>query len=148
MSLRFYVNLVHNMSSMIFEKPDIPKCTLFSHRFELDPVAWDPGGLVVEIGGDGLVLIHRPLVEEAQRGLQPKLQQTHDVFSPLCRRSWSTLVQEMVCCLMVPSHGLNQCWLIFNEVFGHLFQGNVYLNTQYFDLRIEIYITEIIATFA
>ena len=27
----------------------------------------------------------------------------------------ATLVQVMVCCLMAPSHYLNQCWLIFNE---------------------------------
>ena len=66
----------------------------------------------------------------------------------LCRWSWSTLVHGMACCLMVPSHGLNQCWLIFNDVLGHLFQGNVYLNTQDFNLQIEIHTTETIATFA
>ena len=29
-------------------------------------------------------------------------------------RTWSTLVQVMACCLMAPSHYLNQCWLITN----------------------------------
>ena len=31
-------------------------------------------------------------------------------------RSWSTLAQVMTGCLMAPSHYLNQCWLIINEV--------------------------------
>ena len=30
-------------------------------------------------------------------------------------RSWSTLAQVMACCLMAPSHYLNQCWLIVNK---------------------------------
>ena len=34
-------------------------------------------------------------------------------------RSWSTLVQVMACCLMAPSHYLNQCWLIINKVLWH-----------------------------
>ena len=33
------------------------------------------------------------------------------------QRSWSTLVQVMACCLMAPSHCLNQCWLC------QIFQG-------------------------
>ena len=33
--------------------------------------------------------------------------------------SWSTMVQEMVCCLMTPSHYLNPCWLIISEVQWH-----------------------------
>ena len=45
-------------------------------------------------------------------------------------KSWSTLVQVMACCLMAPSHYLNQCWLKINEILQHPFQGNVYLNTQ------------------
>ena len=28
-----------------------------------------------------------------------------------CQRSWSTLAHVMACCLMAPSHYLNQCWL-------------------------------------
>ena len=31
-------------------------------------------------------------------------------------RSGSALAQVMACCLMAPSHYLNQCWLIINEV--------------------------------
>ena len=31
-------------------------------------------------------------------------------------RSGSTLAQVMPCCLMAPSHYLNQCWLIISEV--------------------------------
>ena len=34
-------------------------------------------------------------------------------------RSWSTLVQVMACCLMAPSHYLNQCWLIISKVLWH-----------------------------
>ena len=34
-------------------------------------------------------------------------------------RSWSTLVQEMVCCLTAPSDYLNQCWLIISMVLWH-----------------------------
>ena len=32
-----------------------------------------------------------------------------------CQRSWSILVQVMVCYLMVPSHYLNQWWLIISR---------------------------------
>ena len=34
-------------------------------------------------------------------------------------KSGSTLVQAMACCLMAPSHYLNQCWLIISAVRGH-----------------------------
>ena len=34
------------------------------------------------------------------------------------RRSGSTLAQVMACCLMAPSHYLNQCWLI-SKVWWH-----------------------------
>ena len=40
------------------------------------------------------------------------------------QRSGSTLAQVMACCLTVPSHYLNQCWLIISEVQWHLYQGN------------------------
>ena len=33
--------------------------------------------------------------------------------------SGSTLAQVMACCLMAPSHHLNQCWLIINKVQWH-----------------------------
>ena len=39
-------------------------------------------------------------------------------------RSGSTLAQVMACCLMAPSHYLNQCWLIISKVQWHLSQGN------------------------
>ena len=35
------------------------------------------------------------------------------------QRSGSTLAQVMACCLMAPSHYLNQCWLIFILVPWH-----------------------------
>ena len=38
--------------------------------------------------------------------------------------SWSTLVQVIACCLTTPSHYLNQCWPIINEVQKHSFQGS------------------------
>ena len=37
-------------------------------------------------------------------------------------RSWSTLVQVMACCLMAPSHYLNQCWLIISNILWHSFE--------------------------
>ena len=36
----------------------------------------------------------------------------------------ATLAQVMACCLMAPSHYLNQCWLIISDVFWHLSEGN------------------------
>ena len=39
-------------------------------------------------------------------------------------RTWSTLVQVMACCLMAPTHYLNQCWLIISEDPWHLPEGN------------------------
>ena len=69
------------------------------------------------------------------------------------RRSWSTLVQVMACCLRPPIHYLNQCWLTINiffghNIFGHPFQGNVYWNTQDINLQIvfEIYTFKITVT--
>ena len=35
-------------------------------------------------------------------------------------RSMSTLAQVMACCLMAPSHYLNQRWLLINDVLWHL----------------------------
>ena len=35
------------------------------------------------------------------------------------RRSWSTLVHVMACCLAAPSHYLNQFWLIISKVLRH-----------------------------
>ena len=39
-------------------------------------------------------------------------------------RSGSTLAQAMACCLMAPSHYLNQCWLIVSEALRHSPEGN------------------------
>ena len=39
-------------------------------------------------------------------------------------RFGSTLAQVMVCCLMAPSHYLNQCWLIISKVHWHSFDYN------------------------
>ena len=35
----------------------------------------------------------------------------------------STLAQVMACCLMAPSHYLNQCWLIISKVMWHSSEG-------------------------
>ena len=35
------------------------------------------------------------------------------------QKTGSTLTQVMACCLTAPSHYLNQCWLIINEVQWH-----------------------------
>ena len=40
-------------------------------------------------------------------------------------RSWSTLAQVMACCLMAPSHYLNQCWAIFSKVQWHSNESNL-----------------------
>ena len=45
-------------------------------------------------------------------------------------RSGSPLTQVMACCLMAPSHYLNQCWLIISEVFWHPPEGNFTGNVQ------------------
>ena len=43
-------------------------------------------------------------------------------------RSGSTLAQVMACCLTAPSHYLNQCWLIINEVQWHSYLSNFTTN--------------------
>ena len=69
-------------------------------------------------------------------GLNFKSHVTYDTPAPFCvqgkqklasfnslwssdaighRRSWSTLVLVMACCLMVPSHYLNSCWFIIKS---------------------------------
>ena len=40
------------------------------------------------------------------------------------QRTGSTSAQVMACCLMAPSHYLNQCWLIISEVQWHSYSGN------------------------
>ena len=39
------------------------------------------------------------------------------------QRSGSPLAQVMACCLMAPSHYLNQCWLIIDKVEWHSSKG-------------------------
>ena len=41
-----------------------------------------------------------------------------------CYRSGTTLAQVIACCLMAPSHYLNQCWLIMSKVRWHSSKGN------------------------
>ena len=43
--------------------------------------------------------------------------------------SGSTLAQVMACCLMVPSHYLNQCWLIISKVQWHSSEGSLTKDT-------------------
>ena len=40
-------------------------------------------------------------------------------WSHMAHRSGSILAQIIACCLMTPSHYLNQCWLLISEVFWH-----------------------------
>ena len=63
-------------------------------------------------------------------------------------RSWSTPIQVMACCLMAPSHHVNQCWVTTNKILYNSFQGNIYLNTQDINPQIlfEIYTFWITAT--
>ena len=44
-------------------------------------------------------------------------------------RSGSTLAQVMACCLMAPSHYLNQCWLIIKEVLWQSYDSNITRDT-------------------
>ena len=45
-------------------------------------------------------------------------------------RSGSTLVQVMACCLMAPSHCLNQCWLIISVILWYSPECNFIGNAQ------------------
>ena len=40
------------------------------------------------------------------------------------QRSGSTLAQVMACCLMAPSHYVNQCWFTISKVHWHSFEYN------------------------
>ena len=57
--------------------------------------------------------------------------------------SRSTLVQVMACCLMAPSHYLNQCWLIISNVLWHSSEGIIIQRSQdtnqYTRLKIEFF---------
>ena len=45
------------------------------------------------------------------------------------QRFGSTLAQVMACCLMAPSHYLNQCWLVIHDVLWHWHDSNFLGNT-------------------
>ena len=47
-----------------------------------------------------------------------------------CYISWSALIQIMACCLMAPSHYLNQCRLITSEVLWHSTESHSAWNTE------------------
>ena len=46
------------------------------------------------------------------------------------KRTWSTSVQMMDCCLTAPSYYLNQHWLIISEILWHGPKGNMAGNVQ------------------
>ena len=57
------------------------------------------------------------------------LQENIDSLWPsdaIWHRSGSALAQVMTCCLMAPSHYLNQCWLIIHRNLCHSPKGNVH----------------------
>ena len=47
-----------------------------------------------------------------------------------CHRSGSTMSHVMACCLMAPSHYLDQCLFIIDEVLWHSPEGNFMRDTQ------------------
>ena len=49
------------------------------------------------------------------------------------QRSGTTLAQVMACCLMVPSHYLNQCWLTISMVQWHSYEGSFTRDTSAID---------------
>ena len=49
------------------------------------------------------------------------------------QRSGSSLTQVMACCLMAPSHYLNQCWLITSMVQWHSYEGSFTRDTSAID---------------
>ena len=66
------------------------------------------------------------------------------------QRSGSPLAQIMACCLMAPSHYLNQCWLIINEVLWHSLEDRFAGNAQdsYPWYEFDYYWTKITAAFS
>ena len=51
----------------------------------------------------------------------------------------------MACCLMAPSHYLNQCWFIFSKVWQHSSEGNFTIDTSpiYHKNCLKNYLSEI-----
>ena len=70
----------------------------------------------------------------------------HCIFNPLWpsdpiwhHSAWSTLVQVMAWCLTAPSHYLNQCWLIINEVLWQSPETNFQEMLKWSILDIEVW---------
>ena len=63
-------------------------------------------------------------------------------------RSGSTLAQVMGCCLMAPSHYLNQCWLLISEILWHSPESNLIVRAHAFILYdwVEKYTFQITAS--
>ena len=53
-------------------------------------------------------------------------------------RSGLTLVQVIACCLTAPSHYLNQCWSIINEILGHLQESGFIGNAKHVNPSISL----------
>ena len=73
----------------------------------------------------------RKLRKRLQRNLLNKLLKVGMKINPLWlsdaiwrHRSGSTLAHAMACCLPAPSHYLNQCWFLIDEVLWHSFESN------------------------
>ena len=50
---------------------------------------------------------------------RPRVKKPTKQKNPKNHRKWSTLALAMTCCTIAPSHYLNQCWLIINNVKWH-----------------------------
>ena len=61
----------------------------------------------------------------------------YSLMKPNGVRSWSTLVQVMTWCLMVPGHYANQCWQIISEVLWHSLEAVSKEMISIFDVRLE-----------
>ena len=49
-------------------------------------------------------------------------------------RSESTLAKVIACCLTAPSHYLNQCWILNNEILWHSLESNFKTSTEALNL--------------
>ena len=55
----------------------------------------------------------------------------------------STVAQIMACCLMAPSHYLNQCWLIISEVLWHASEGIIIRRSEDQENKVDIVILKL-----
>ena len=69
-------------------------------------------------------LMNKALINIPTPGLKAGINSLWPSDARWRHRTGSTLVQAMACCLTVPSHYLNQCWLIISNVQWHLSKGN------------------------